>query len=201
MKQYLLPACCIVFLIVSGCTAPGPKFVDIQYTGDTETAMSGKVGIAGFTDKRDRMGEGAVGKRALHGDREETFFVQGMDLAGSVTRAFKTCLEKSGFDCREISAWEHSPQGVKQAGKGFEYIIGGDINKFECFAEKKAGTVFTIDIDIVVYLGSNREDMFKRIPVALTIERRALKFSKEKLETFFNEALSEVIAKALPFAG
>ncbi len=56
-----------------------------------------------------------------------------------------------------------------------------------------------LDIDLTIFLGIADKNALKTIPVSLTIERTELTFSPEKLEQFVNQALKEVIQKALVF--
>lgn len=184
-------------LLSCGCAAGGPKFIDLTYTGPGGPGGSGAVGIAGFTDERENAGEGYVGKRKLRHNREETYFVDGLDLAGSVTKAVSAYLEKSGYTVSRIEKWTHSTDGVKNAPSRFDTIIGGDVLSFECSARKNATTHMDIEISLVVYIGDVKEGKFQTIPVELTMERRELGFSARKLENLLNDSLEEVLQKAL----
>jgi hypothetical protein len=87
---------------------------------------------------------------------------------------------------------------VKAASSNFKQIMSGKINKFECRAEKKGGrTDMTLEIDLTLYLGIAEENTLKTIPVSLTLEKTEFTFTREKLEQFINQALEEVIQKAL----
>lgn len=188
----------LFFALVSwGCAAGGPKFIDLAYTGPGGPEGSGKVGIAGFTDKRENAGEGYVGKRTLWHNREETFFVNGLDLAGSVTQAVTAYLEKSGYTVHRIEKGPHSAEDVKNAPNGYDTIIGGDVVSFECSARKNATTHMDIHISLVLYVGDINEGEFQTIPVELSLERREISFSKRKLENLLNRSLEEVLQKAL----
>jgi len=198
MKNFNLLWPVLMFALVSyGCAAGGPKFIDLTYTGPGGPAESGTVGIAGFTDKRENAGEGYVGKRELRHNREETYFINGLDLAGSVTQAVTAYLEESGYTVNGIEKWPHSAEGVKNAPNGYDYILGGDILSFECSARKNATTHMDIDINLVIYLGNIKAGKFQTIPVELSMERREINFSKRKLENLLNRSLEEVLHKAL----
>ena len=76
--------------------------------------------------------------------------------------------------------------------------MAGKINKFECRAKKKGGrTDMTLDIDLTLYFGIAEKNTLKTIPVSLTLEKTEFTFTREKLEGFINQALEEVIQKAL----
>lgn len=55
----------------------------------------------------------------------------------------------------------------------------------------------TLDIDLTLYLGIADKNTLKTIPVSLTLEKTEFTFTREKLEQFINQALEEVIQKAL----
>ncbi len=88
--------------------------------------------------------------------------------------------------------------GVASAINGFDQILGGSINKFECRAIKKGATTdMTLVIDLTFYTGISDKNTLKTIPVTFSLERTEFTFSKEKLQQFVNESLEEVIQKAL----
>ncbi|MCD4675748.1 MAG: hypothetical protein K8S18_07080, partial [Desulfobacula sp.] len=67
-------------------------------------------------------------------------------------------------------------------------------------AKKKGGTTdMILDIDLTLYLGIADKNALKTIPISLTLERTELIFTREKLEQFVNQALEEVIQKAIVF--
>lgn len=197
-----LPVILVMFLAISGCTAAGPKYVDLYYTGKTENTKSGKIGIAVFSDSRIGIEPGYVGTRYLGKSDKETYLAFGDDLALSVTGICKAYLQDTGFTCLSVPAWEYSPEGAKAAGQRFDYLVGGEIKKLDCFAVKKIGfTSMTLDIEVVFYIGDPVGATLRTVPYKLTLERNEVTFSEEKLEKFLNESLLEVIQKALVFQG
>ncbi|OGR14807.1 MAG: hypothetical protein A2277_07485 [Desulfobacterales bacterium RIFOXYA12_FULL_46_15] len=188
-----------IFLFLLGCATPGQKFIDITYKADHEKTQTGTIGIAPFKDKRADRDGGYVGYRLLMDNSQETFFVQGMNLADTLKKSVGDYFEKTGFTITPVGPWELSPNGVMNAGEGFKQIVAGHINKFECRAKKKGGTtdmVFEIDLTLFIGKKSNTNE-FKTIPVALTLERTEMTFTPEKLEAFVNQSVEEVIQKAL----
>jgi hypothetical protein len=189
-----------LFLVLFwGCATPGQKFIDITYLADHgKPPHTGRIGIAVFQDKRIDMGEGYIGYRVLLDNSRETYFVKGLDLARTLTGIVKIYFEKNGFATSSVGPWELTPKGVKKASKGFKQIVTGTINKFECRAKKKGATTdMVLDIDLTFYLGIADKNALKTIPVSLTLERTLVGFTREKLEKFVNQALEEVIQKAL----
>ncbi|NOX33774.1 MAG: hypothetical protein GXP56_08540 [Deltaproteobacteria bacterium] len=200
MKKQSLIFLGFILVFFSGCATPGQKFIDITYLADHAGTQTGRIGIAPFKDKRTGMGEGYIGYRTLLDNSQETYFVKGLDLAATLTKTIRTYFEKNGFETTAIDPWELTPDGVIKASGGFKQIVTGTINKFECRAEKKGATTdMVLDIDLTIYLGMADKNALKTIPVSLTLERTEFTFTREKLERFVNQALKEVIQKALVF--
>jgi len=197
MRKFL-SALILITAAVSGCTSGGPRYVDLYYTGEIGGLQSGKVGISAFSDLRSGAGAGYVGTRYLGKSGKETFIAYGGDLGQSVTGICKSYLQDSGFDCTSIPRWEHTPEGVRDAGGRFDFIVGGEIRTLECFAMKKIGfTSIILDIDLVLHVGDPQRDELKTTPVKLKMERTEITFSEEKLQKFLNESLLEIIQNAL----
>lgn len=189
----------LVLFLLLGCATPGQKFITISYTADHEKTQAGDMGLAPFKDKRaDRKG-GYVGYRILMDRSQETYFVQGMNLAETLTTSVGDYFRQTGFQVIPITAWELSPEGVKASIGGFEQIVAGQINKFECRAKKKGATTdMVLEIDLTLFIGKKTNgDQLKTIPVSLTLERTEMTFTPEKLERFVNQSMEEVIQKAL----
>lgn len=198
-KQVWIILGCVFFLFW-GCATPGQKFIDITYLADHEKTQSGAVGIAPFQDRRTGMDDGYVGYRILLDNSQETYFVSGMNLAGTLTRIMGAYFEKHGFTPSPIKSWDLTPEGAVAAATGYKQIVAGTINQFECRARKKGATTdMTLDIDLTLFIGMSDKSALKTIPVSLTLERTELTFTREKLEKFVNQALEEVIQKALVF--
>lgn len=197
-----LHALVILALAVSGCAAGGHKYVDLAYVGKSNGLQSGKVGISTFSDTRLDTDAAYVGTRYLGKSKKEIYYAYGDDLALSVTGICKSYLQDSGFSCTSIPDWEYTPEGVLDAGQRFDFIVGGEIRKLECFAMKKIGfTSMTLDIDIVIYVGDPGRAELKSIPFILKLERNEITFSEEKLQKFLNDSLLEIIRKALDLEG
>lgn len=191
----------LTFIILSGCAAPGQKFIDINYYRTLDEAVTQqnrgqKIGVALFKDLRSGMGEGYVGYRVLNDKIRETFMVNGLDLGSSLQKAFLSYYEKNGFEAVPIAAWDVSPQGVRDAPEEFKQIIAGNINEFECRAEKKGViTEMVLDINITVYAGAPGGNILNAIPVSLKLERTEISFTPQKLEHFINLAVEDVMKK------
>lgn len=189
-------------LALSGCAMGGPKFVDLHYTGKSEISRSGTIGISMFSDRRPGTDAGYVGTRYINRSKKEIFYAYGGDVAASVTDICSAYLRDAGFDCISVEPWDHSPEGAKQSGRGFDYLVGGEIKKLDCFAAKKVGfTSLILDVDLVIYIGMPGTSQLKTVPVKLNLERNEITFSKEKLQKFMNESLLEVIRNALASTG
>ncbi len=188
-----------IFFFLLGCATPGQKFINLSYKADHEKNQTGAIGIAPFKDKRADRDGGYVGYRLLMDNSQETFFVQGMNLADTIKKAIQDYYEKNGYTVTPIVPWELSPNGVMNAGSGFKQIMTGQINKFECRAKKKGGpTEMTLEIDLTLFIGKKSDNNeFKTVPVSLMLERTEMTFTPEKLEAFVNQSMEEVIQKAL----
>ena len=202
MKKILSITIILISMVLSGCATGGTKLVNLYYTGTSDTHRSGKIGISPFVDQRGDTegGSGYVGTRYIGKRTKEIFSANGSNVASSVTGICLAYLQDIGFNCTSVASWEHSPDGVMDSGRGFTYLVGGEIKKFDCFAVKKIGfTSMTLEISMVIYLGDTGKKELKRIPIELKLERQEITFSKAKLEKFLNESLAEMIKNALPF--
>jgi hypothetical protein len=200
MKNFFLIFLAFFLFLFWGCATPGQKFIDITYKAGHEKTGTGVIGIAPFQDRRKDMGEGYVGYRVLMDNSQETYFVNGMNLAETLRKAIAGYFENSGYTVKPIDPWEPTTEGVMNASEGFQQIVSGQINQFECRANKEGFTTkMVLDIDLIFYIGQSEKNALKTIPVALTLERTELTFSREKLEEFINQSLKEVIQKAMVF--
>lgn len=188
-----------IFFFLLGCATAGQKFITISYTADHEKTQTGVMGLAPFKDNRTDRNGGYVGYRLLMDRSQETYFVQGMNLADTLNKAVGDYFGQTGFEVTPMAPWELSPNGVKESIGGFEQIVAGRINTFECRAKKKGATTdMVLEIDLTLFIGkkSNGNEL-KTIPVSLTLERTEMTFTPEKLEHFVNQSMEEVIQKAL----
>ncbi len=191
-----------VLLFLLGCATPGQKFITISYTADHEKTQTGAVGLAPFKDNRTDRNGGYVGYRVLMDKSQETYFVQGMNLADTLNTSVGDYFKQTGFEVIPMAPWELSPQGVKESIGGFEQIVAGRINKFECRAKKMGATTdMVLEIDLTLFIGKksngSSSNELKTIPVSLTLERTEMTFTPGKLEHFVNQSMEEVLQKAL----
>ncbi len=188
----------MILAILSGCASPGPKYLNLAYPSIHPAGeRKQSAGLSRFTDKRADTPKGYVGYRQLLGGKEEIFVVTGQDLSAALTRVTRSFLEHKGFSVTLVPAWPATPRGVSQMPEKFHRVVAADINQFVCRAEKNAATTrMTLVIDLTFYLGSPDKNQITTIPVALTLERTELVFSRKKLETFINDAMQEILVKA-----
>jgi hypothetical protein len=140
-----------------------------------------------------------VGYRQLPGDHREIFVVTGQDLSAAMTRVLRTFLEQRGFSVVLVPAFPATPGGVSDMPGEFAHVFAADINQFACRADKTGATThMTLIIDLTFYQGSPDNRSITTIPIALTLDRTELVFSRKKLETFVNDAIEEIFAKAFP---
>lgn len=189
-----------ILIFLSGCAAPGPKYLNLSYsTAHPVTDREQAVGLSRFKDKRTGTTKGYVGYRELLGGHREIFAVTGQDLSAAMTRVLRTFLEQKGFSVVLVPAFPATARGVSDMPEAFTHVFAADINQFACQAEKKgAATHMTLIIDLTFYQGSPDKGSITTIPITLTLERTELVFSRKKLETFVNDALEEMLAKAFP---
>jgi len=189
-----------ILIFLSGCASPGPKYLNLSFsTAHPVTDRQQTVGLSRFNDKRTGTTKGYVGYRQLLGGHREIYAVTGQDLSAAMTRVLRTFLEQKGFSVVLVPAFPATPRGVSDMPGRFAHVFAADINQFSCQAEKKgAATHMTLVIDLTFYQGSPDNRSITTIPIALTLERTELVFSRKKLETFINDAIEEIFAKAFP---
>jgi hypothetical protein len=200
VRQWICLALTAFFL--SGCASPGPKYLNLSYFApDTPLYRNQSTGLSRFNDLRTNTEKGYVGFRQLLGGKHEIFVVTGQDLASAMTRVTRSFLEKKGFSVSLIPAWPATVSGLSQVSGQFVHVLAADIHQFECEAVKKGpATDMTLSISLTFYLGTPEDRQLTTIPIALTLERTELMFSRKKLETFVNQAIEEIFIKALPFS-
>ncbi|MCK5097115.1 MAG: hypothetical protein KAR45_03390 [Desulfobacteraceae bacterium] len=193
-----------VFIIVCtiGCTTAGSKFIKLRYLGQNKVSKNLNVGIVPFLDKRGNLEKGYIGKRMLNSGKEEVYFVDGLNVAETLTQTFESYFKETGYNISRIETWEHTVEELKNIEKkykdnNYKYILAGDIIEFEFFASKDFGTSMVLDIKLIVYLGKLENGVLTTIPVNLNLKRNDLKFSKQKIERFINESVTEVILRAM----
>lgn len=118
MKTLFLIFLAFGLFLFWGCATPGQKFIDITYQADHEKTQTGVIGMAPFQDKRKEMGEGYVGYRVLMDNSQETYFVDGMNLAETLRTAIASFFENNGYSIQLIDPWEPTTEGVMNASEG-----------------------------------------------------------------------------------
>ena len=201
---FLIMCFILIFTIActTGCTTAGSKFLKINYLGQNKATNNSNIGISLFLDKRGDLEKGYIGKRVLNSGKDEVYYVDGLSIAATITQTFESYFKKTGYNCTRIDAWKHKPEELKNVdekykNKNYKYILAGDIIEFEFFASKDFGTSMVLDIKLIVYLGNLENAELTTIPVNLNLKRNDLKFSKQKIERFINESLTEVILRAM----
>ena len=190
----------ILLSLISGCAAPGPKYIDLAYQKHHSPTQTGKIGISSFKDNRQNTEKGYVGRRILNDKSQETYRVRGQNLSATLTELTQVYLEKTGFTVTPIPSWPLSPKGITQAPEGFAHILAADINAFECRAQKKGTyTKMILEMNLTFYIGDTAPEKLTTIPVSLTLERTEMTFTQDKLEQFINQAFEEILEKAFPF--
>ncbi len=185
---------------VFGCAAPGPKYINLAYTGTPEADTPSTLGISRFEDKRDGHSKGGIGHRTLNDKTKEVFLVPGLDLAGTLTDLTQTFIEKKGLTVKPVHHWTPTIEGLAAAQADTDYLLTARINAFHCTAQKKGAlTEMTLEIDLTFFQGKPASKSLTSIPVNLTLTRTDVNFTREKVETFFNDTLAEVLEKGLTF--
>ena len=196
-------AACLVMaaLLLTGCAAPGPKYLNLSYTAVTTVPERNRsVGLSRFADKRVDTARGYVGFRDLPGGRQEIFAVTDQNLAATLTRVSRSYLEQHGSSVSLIPGRPVTLQRMSQAPEHLSHTLAADINRFECTAEKSGiMTDMALVIDLTFYLGTPNKKQLTTIPIVMTLTRTEWHFSRKKLESFINASLAEILAKALPF--
>jgi len=198
MKKNHLIVSAILLVFLFACATAGQKYIHVDYTGNVSQTGNGTIGISAFKDNRKNQGTGYIGNRVLLDNSQETYFVNGMDLARTLTRTTSTFIEKKGYLTQEINDWELTPEGVSNADKSMSHLLAGTIEKFECNAKKRGGhTSMILDINLTFYLGDAAVNTLKTIPVSFSLEKTEMTFTREKLEKFVNDSIAEILEKAL----
>ncbi|MCP3899482.1 MAG: hypothetical protein GY707_07205 [Desulfobacteraceae bacterium] len=199
MKTNLLLALFLLLFFTFGCTTAWSNFIEIKYIGKNKTSLGVNIGISEFIDKRGGLEKGYLGKRVLNSGSDEIYYVKGLNIASTITDAFKSYLEKSGYSLENIDYFQPDTTIFNKIDKDYKYVIAGDIKEFEFFASKNFVTTMVLDIKLIVYLANIEKGALTTIPVNLNLKRKDLKFSEKSIEIFINESLKEVILKAMTY--
>lgn len=198
MKKYHFLLCLIFMSFIFACATAGQKYISLYYTGDASDAQMGAIGISPVKDARSQVPKGYVGHRLLTDNSQETYFVNTMDLSESMTRAIMSFLDTKGYTPVLVNDWEPTPDGLAKANNGLPYLTTGTIDTFDCRAIKRGGhTSLTLEIKLTLYLGTVAENSVKTIPVSFSLEKKELTFTRDKLETFVNDSIAEILEKTL----
>ncbi|NNL42796.1 MAG: hypothetical protein HKO79_09925 [Desulfobacterales bacterium] len=187
-------------LVMVSCRTPGTYFVGVKYAGEPETLIQGsaQIGIQPFLDERQEESKNFIGSRIVGNDQKELFLSNQASVADSVTSAFEDYAGKRGFEVKSVSAWDFSPEDLKNKGKGLKYILGGNIDKLRCDATKRVGrTNMVLEIKIITYVGTVESGSVKKRPFEIKLTRTDPTFGSQSLEKFINEALAKIIANTL----
>ncbi|WP_022668397.1 hypothetical protein [Desulfospira joergensenii] len=196
--RYLILLICLVLL--GGCAASGPKFITLAYTDSPRATAQGTLALARFIDQRGQTPASEIGHRVLNDDSREVFLVRGTDLAQALTDQTRIYLERKGLKVYPAPAWSPDLKGLAGTEAPVDTLLTARINTFDLRAEKSGVvTKMVLDLDITFFLGKKTAKELETIPVALTLERTEVHFTREKVEGFYNKTLAEVLAKALPF--
>jgi len=183
---------------LAGCASSGPKMISLAYTGSPDPSPSSTLALARFTDKRQDVARGEIGYRVLNDKSREVFLVQGLDLATTLTDQTQSYLEKKGISVTPVAPWSPDLKGLARAKTQAKRLLTADINAFTLTAEKNGGvTKMVLNVDITFFLGKKADKQLTTIPAMLSLERTEVNFTVEKVQTFFNQALAEVLEKAL----
>jgi len=197
IRWFLLP---VLFICFSACAKPGAYFVELKYLGDPSPRSAGRVrvGLQGIEDRRGVEVKDFLGSRAVGSGREELFLTRSTTVADAVTAAYRSFLEKKGFQVESVSGWDLTPEGMGKVKEGQTYLVGGSVEFLRCDAVKRLGrTDLTLEVRLSTAIGNPAEGRVKTVPIAVKLERTELTFDPEKLEGFINETLTDAITTSL----
>ncbi len=188
----------VCLALLGGCASSGPKMISLAYTGTPDAAAPAAFALARFTDKRQDVAKGELGYRVLNDKSREVFLVQGLDLATTLTDETQSYLEKKGLSVHPTEPWSHDIKGLLADPTDADRLLTADINTFNLTAEKNgAVTKMVLKVDITFFLGKKSTRQLTTIPAVLSLERTEVNFTVKKVQNFFNQALAEVLEKAL----
>jgi len=199
-KLFIVLAILFGLFAAFSCIKAGTYFVSLNYAGEPETYIQGShfMGIQPFLDQREDENKNLIGTRVIGKDQKELFLSRAGSVADSVTSAFEEFAKKRGFKAQSISGWDFTPEGMKIAGKGLKYVVGGLIEKLRCNATKRVGrTNMVLEVKIVTYVGNVETGMVKKHPIEIKLTRTDPTFGASSLEKFTNEALTKIITDTI----
>jgi hypothetical protein len=199
-KRRGLWAVALAAALLMGCAAPITYPVQLAYDGHVPPAADETVavGIQPFRDRRDTGDRFAVGYRQVgrgEGERER-YASSPDDVAQAVTRMTRELIRQKGDVPGELEGWNYTPDQMMDLSKGFDVLVGGDILRLRCNAEKRLMyTRMDLELEIVVYVGQVREGVVHRRPISMRTERVAATFGPRELQQFLNDMLSQALEK------
>lgn len=199
-KLFIVFAVLFGLFVAFSCVKAGTYFISLNYQGEPETLIQGShfMGIQTFLDQREEESKNLIGTRIIGKDQKELFLSRAGSVADLVTLAFEEFAVKRGFKAQGISGWDFTPEGMKIAGKGLKYVVGGSIEKLRCDATKRVGrTNMVLEVKITTYVGNLETGIVKKHPIEIKLTRTDPTFGASSLEKFTNEALTKIITDTI----
>jgi hypothetical protein len=194
----LLAVVVLAAALLMNCAAPITHPVQLAYNGHVPPVADETVavGIQTFRDQRDTEDRFVIGYRQLgHGERER-YASSPEDIARAVTRMTRELVRQKGGVPGELEGWNYAPDQMMELTDAFDVMVGGDIVRLRCNAEKRLmHTRMDLELEIVVYVGKVREGVVHRRPISMRTERVAATFGPRELQQFLNDMLSQALEK------
>jgi len=189
--------CLILAALLGACATAGQQYIKVAYTGTADPMDQTRIAVVPLVDQRPDTETSYLGRRILMDNSQETYLVMGMDLAWSLTTSLTDFLVQKGATTKEMQEFPESPEAAAESPKELSRIITGRVEKFEVQAQKKGAlTEMQLDISLTFSVALPETGQIKTVPVAYSLEKTLVSFSRQKLETFVNGAVAEILAKA-----
>jgi hypothetical protein len=188
----------VLAVLLMGCAAPITHPVQLAYNGHVPPVADETVavGIQRFRDQRDTEDRFVIGYRQLgHGEQERYASIPD-DISQAVTRMTRELILQKGGVPGELEGWDYTPDQMMNLTEAFDVMVGGDILRLQCNAEKRLmHTRMDLELEIVVYVGKVREGVVHRRPIRMRTERVTATFGPRELQQFLNDMLSQALEK------
>jgi len=197
-KRKGLSAVVLAAALLTGCAAPITHPVQLAYDGHVPPAADETVavGIQRFRDLRDTEDRFVIGYRQLGRGEQERYASSPDDVAQAVTRMTRELIRQKGGVPGELEGWNYTPEQMMDLTDAFDVLVGGDILRLQCHAEKRLmHTRMDLELEIVVYVGKVREGVVHRRPISMRTERVTATFGPRELQQFLNDMLSQALEK------
>lgn len=197
-KRKGLLAAVLAAALLTGCAAPITHPVQLTYDGHVPPAADETlaVGIQPFRDRRDTEDRFVIGYRQLGRGEQERYASSPDDIAQAVTRMTRELIRQKGGVPGELEGWDYTPDQMMALAEAFDVLVGGDILRLRCNAEKRLmRTRMDLELEIVVYVGKVREGVVHRRPISMRTERVVATFGPRELQQFLNDMLSQALEK------